>query len=40
MRQKAAELGQIIQAENGIENALSVFEKLLYTNKQPLSPES
>src|SRR5258706_10364710 len=31
MRQKAAELGQKIQAENGIENALTLFEKMLET---------
>lgn len=31
MRQKAAELGQKIQAENGINNALTLFEKMLET---------
>jgi len=29
LRQKAVELGQKIQAEHGIENALSIFEKML-----------
>jgi sterol 3beta-glucosyltransferase len=31
MRQKAVELGQKIQAENGVENALNMFEKMLNT---------
>ncbi|MFZ5809278.1 MAG: glycosyltransferase [Chloroflexota bacterium] len=34
IQQKAAELGQKIRAENGIENALSIFEKMLYTGVQ------
>jgi UDP:flavonoid glycosyltransferase YjiC (YdhE family) len=31
MKKNAAELGQKIQAENGIENALTLFEKLSYS---------
>lgn len=41
MKKKAAELGQKIQAENGIENALTLFEKLSYTaiqNKKAKGP--
>jgi sterol 3beta-glucosyltransferase len=34
IQQKAAELGQKIRTENGIENALSIFEKMLYTSVQ------
>jgi UDP:flavonoid glycosyltransferase YjiC (YdhE family) len=34
IRQKAVELGQKIQAENGIENALSILEKMLSTGEQ------
>jgi UDP:flavonoid glycosyltransferase YjiC (YdhE family) len=34
IQQKATELGQKIQAEYGIENALSIFEKMLYTGEQ------
>lgn len=32
-QQKAAELGQKIRMENGVENALSIFEKILRTRK-------
>ncbi len=34
IRQKAVELSEKIKAENGIQNALIIFEKLLYTNAQ------
>lgn len=34
IQQKAAELGQKIRTENGIENALSVFEAMLFTRIQ------
>jgi UDP:flavonoid glycosyltransferase YjiC (YdhE family) len=34
IQQKAAELGQQIRTENGIENALSIFEKMFYTGEQ------
>ncbi|MBK7320618.1 glycosyltransferase [Candidatus Villigracilis affinis] len=34
IQQKAAELGQKIRTENGIENALSIFEKMLSTGGQ------
>ena len=33
IRQKAVELGQKIQSENGIENALNVFEKILHSRR-------
>jgi len=32
IKQKAAELGEKIKAENGIQNALTIFDKLLYTD--------
>jgi sterol 3beta-glucosyltransferase len=32
IRQKAAELSEKIKAENGIKNAMTIFEKLLYTD--------
>ena len=34
IREKAVELGQKIQTENGIENALNIFEKMSYIGKQ------
>jgi UDP:flavonoid glycosyltransferase YjiC (YdhE family) len=34
IQQKATELGQKIRTENGIENALTIFEKMLYTGGQ------
>lgn len=33
MRQRAAELGQKIKMENGIENALTIFDQILYTHR-------
>jgi sterol 3beta-glucosyltransferase len=33
IRQKAVELGKKVQAENGIDNALNIFEKMLYTRR-------
>ncbi|MEO8356223.1 MAG: nucleotide disphospho-sugar-binding domain-containing protein, partial [Chloroflexota bacterium] len=34
LQQKAAKLGQKIRTEDGVENALSIFEKMLYTRGQ------
>lgn len=34
IRQKVAELGKKIRTESGIENALKIFEKMLYTDEQ------